>query len=143
MEMTTFTSLRIPYRAAKKEERSKRGPTQTSVNRPASPLLPLPLTPDAILFKSFYIRWPQSTPPHRPPSLLQRRGHHSVLARLLPECTLLSSPISHLPSPCSLLTFSLLFVVFTPCSFCVLLFLFGLAVLILDGSAARIENREF
>lgn len=38
MELTTFTSLRIPYRAAEKKERSERGPTKTSVNRTASPL---------------------------------------------------------------------------------------------------------
>lgn len=44
MELTTFTSLRIPYRAAEKKERSERGPTKTSVNRTASPLpLSLPL----------------------------------------------------------------------------------------------------
>lgn len=83
-----------------REERSERGPTKTSVNRTASPFpLPFPFAPDAILFKSFYIRWPQSTPPHRPPSLLQRRGHHSALARLLPECTLLSSGVRPLPPP--------------------------------------------
>lgn len=93
MEMTTFTSLRIPYRAAEKKEASVVPLRHRSIEQ----LLPFPFAPDAILFKSFYIRWPQSTPPHRPPSLLQRRGHHSALARLLPECTLLSSGVRPLP----------------------------------------------
>lgn len=101
MEMTTFTSLRIPYRAAEKKEASVVPLRHRSIEQllPFHLPVPFPFAPDAILFKSFYIRWPQSTPPHRPPSLLQRRGHHSALARLLPECTLLSSGVRPLPPP--------------------------------------------
>lgn len=101
MEMTTFTSLRIPYRAAEKKEASVVPLRHRSIEQLLPFHLPVPFAPDAILFKSFYIRWPQSTPPHRPPSLLQRRGHHSALARLLPECTLLSSGVRPLPPPSS------------------------------------------